>query len=68
MNNVLLDFLGNVQFESRWVADIELENPVALFLQPTGFTQNHATYLVTHVIQLGGFEIVLHKPGISLDR
>ena len=68
MNNVLLDFLGYVQFESRWVADVEFKNPVALFLQPTGFTQNHATYLVTHVIQLGGFEIVLHKPGSSSDQ
>jgi hypothetical protein len=41
---------------------------MALFFKATRLTQNHATNFIAHIVELGGFEIVLHGSLASLTN
>src|SRR5690554_6985141 len=64
VDHILLDLFGHIQFEGGRVADIELEYPMAFFLEPTRLTQNYATNFITYVVEFGGFEIVLDRKSV----
>ena len=46
------DRLGRLEAERRGVADVELQDPVALGLQPLGLDQDRPAHVVAHVLQL----------------
>jgi uncharacterized protein len=53
VDDVLHDLLGRVEAERREVADVELDDAVALFLHLAGARQHRATDVVADVGQLG---------------
>jgi hypothetical protein len=54
-DHVLLDFFGRIKAEHRQVADVELDDLVALFLHLPGRVHDGAADVVADVGELGGF-------------
>ena len=52
-NHVLLDFLGAIEAEHGQIADVELDDLVALFLHLSGGVHDRAADVVADVGKLG---------------
>ena len=61
-DHVLLDLLGRVEAERGEVADVQLDDLVALFLHLAGGVHDGPTDVVQDVGQLGGFLDGLQSP------
>jgi hypothetical protein len=59
-DHVLLDFLGRIEAERGKVADVQLDDLVALFLHLPGAGQHGPADVVADVGELGGFAYGLH--------
>jgi hypothetical protein len=60
-DHVLLDFFGRVKTEHRQVADIELDELLALFFHLLGGVHDRAADVVKHIGKLGGFGDRFHE-------
>src|SRR5574343_259091 len=60
-DDVLLDFLGRIKAECGQVADVQLDDFVALFLHLLGFLQHRAANVVADVGEFGGLLDVVHE-------
>ena len=54
------DRLRRLEAERRRVADVELEDPVTLCLEPLCFLQDRTAYVVTHVVELATLPDLTH--------
>ena len=55
------DRLGRLEAERRGVADVELEDPVALGLEPLGLDQDRTADVVADVLQLPALSDLAHE-------
>ena len=60
LTHVLDDLIGRAETEGRRVADIELEDALALVLHTGGLVDNGAAHVIQDVIELGGFRESAH--------
>ena len=58
--HVLDDLIGRAETEGRRVADIELEDALALVLHTGGLVDDGAAHVIQDVIELGGFRKSTH--------
>ncbi len=56
VDHVAQDFLGRVETPRRRVADVELDDPVAFFLEPLRFSQHRAANVVADLVELDRFQ------------
>ena len=57
---VLDDLVGRAETEGRRVADVELENTLALVLHTGSFVDDGAAHVIQDIIELGGFRKSTH--------
>ena len=62
-DHVLHDLVRRLQAEHRQVADVQLDDLVALFLHLPGLVQHRAADVVAHVVQLAGLQDGLQRVG-----
>ena len=54
VDHVAQDFFRRLEAERRWIADVELEDAVALLLEPVRFGLHRAANVVADIGELGG--------------
>src|SRR5690606_14807966 len=69
-DNILLDFVGDIEAKWSWVTNIEFENPVSFIFQSLGFTHDGTANLIADILQLVGFLYFKHsvEPTHGLKR
>ena len=58
--HILNDLIGRAETKGRGVADVELENTLALVLHTGGLVDDGAAHVIQDVIELGGFRESAH--------
>ena len=67
-DHVLLDFFGGIKTERRHVADVELDDLLALVLHLLGRVHDRAPNVVEHIAEFGGFADGLHGAGAGYEE
>ena len=62
------DRLGGLEPERRGVADVELEDLVALGLEPLGLDEDRAAHVVAHVLELLALDDAAHGASVPARR